>query len=99
MNNNSAHDIMKAGMDAMIDRADERDVDKERSMKATVDAFNAMYGTDLTEEQGWAFMVFLKISRSKGKVAQLDNYIDGAAYFALMGESALSDRWLSDRVV
>lgn len=69
------------------DRASERDTDSERSMRATVDAFNAMYSMSLTEEHGWMFMVFLKAARAKGGDYRKDDYVDGSAYFALAGES------------
>ena len=82
-----APDIMKEGMQAMLDRASERDTEGERSMGATVKSFNAMYGLDLTEEQGWMFMVFLKAARAKGGDFRKDDYVDGAAYFALAGEA------------
>ena len=83
----TAPDIMKEGMQAMLDRASERDTEGERSMGATVKSFNAMYGLDLTEEQGWMFMVFLKAARAKGGDFRKDDYVDGAAYFALAGEA------------
>ncbi|UYF10815.1 HNH endonuclease [Vibrio phage 12VC501] len=84
--------IMEAGSEAMKERASSRDVQSERSMKATVAAFNAMYGTNLTEEMGWMFQVFLKASRAKGGEVRIDDYIDGAAYFALAGECAQQER-------
>lgn len=64
----------------------------ERSMSATVGAFNAITGADLTEEQGWLFMVLLKAVRSQQGDYKADNYEDGAAYFALMCETAHSAR-------
>ncbi|WAI96147.1 HNH endonuclease [Vibrio phage vB_VhaP_PG11] len=79
--------ILHKGAECIGDRASERDTDSERSMSATVAAFNAMYGKDLTEEQGWMFMVFLKAARAKGGDFRLDDYIDGSAYFALAGEA------------
>lgn len=88
----NAIDLMQKGMNAIGDRANERDTESERSMCSAVGAFNAMYGTSLTEEQGWAFMVLLKMSRAKGGEVRKDDYVDGAAYFALMGESAILDR-------
>lgn len=70
-------------------RAIERDKgDSERSMHATVQAFNALTKHTLTEEQGWLFMVVLKAARSQGGQFKLDDYLDGAAYFALAGEAA-----------
>ena len=47
-----------------------------------------MFNTELTETQGWLFMALLKMSRAKGGEFNSDDYIDGAAYFALAGESA-----------
>lgn len=64
----------------------------ERSMGATVAAFNAVTGHQLTEEQGWLFQVLLKAVRSQQGAFRLDCYEDGAAYFGLMGEAAFSER-------
>ena len=72
----------------MGDRAASRDTPKERSMKATVDAFNALYGTNLTETQGWGFMVLLKLVRANQGSYRSDDHIDAVAYAALQGESA-----------
>jgi hypothetical protein len=57
-------------------------------MEATINAFNAMFGTNLTEVQGWQFMELLKMSRSRGDKFRLDDFVDGAAYAALAGEAA-----------
>lgn len=59
----------------------------ERSMAKTVAAFNALTGLNLTEEQGWLFMIQLKAARSQQGKYKPDNYEDGAAYFALMSEA------------
>ncbi|AUR97299.1 hypothetical protein NVP1238A_50 [Vibrio phage 1.238.A._10N.261.52.F10] len=82
----TAVSILTAGIGHIGDRASERDTDAERSMATTVKAFNAMYGTELTETQGWMFMVFLKASRAKGGDFRLDDYEDMASYSALAGE-------------
>ena len=58
-------------------------------MPATVAAFNAMFGHQLTVEQGWHFMVLLKMARSRAGKGNADDYEDGAAYMALAGEEAL----------
>lgn len=92
MSNIDAIAILQEGSTAMRERASSRDTESERSMKATVNAFNALYGTNLTEEQGWMFMVILKAARAKGGEFRLDDYIDGAAYFALAGEAAAKER-------
>ena len=83
-----ANEVLDAASKTINDRASERDTEQERSMAACVNAFNAMFGTELTEEQGWQFMVLLKMSRAKGGQFRLDDYIDGAGYFALSGEAA-----------
>lgn len=69
----------------------------ERNIGRIVAAFNAVTGRDkkdkgvgLSEEEGWLFMVLLKLVRSQtGSKPNRDNYEDGAAYIALMGEEAL----------
>lgn len=89
----TAQSILQAGLGHMQDRAATYDKpDGERSMAATVAAFNAVTGLNLTAEQGWLFQVLLKAVRSQQGAFRLDNYEDGAAYFGLMGEAAASDR-------
>lgn len=85
----SAHDILAAAQSHMKDRAATYDKPQgERSMSATVAAFNAVAGHQLTEEQGWLFMALLKAVRSQQGAYRADSYEDGAAYFALAGEAA-----------
>ena len=87
-----APELLMEAANCIGDRAVERDIDQERSMKSCINSFNAMFGKDLTEEQGWHLMTLLKISRSKGGNFRLDDYIDGAAYQALAGEAAAMER-------
>ena len=88
-----AADVLTAGAKHLNDRASTYDsADGERSMGATVEAFESITGRSLTEEQGWLFMVLLKAVRSQQGKYKLDNYEDGAAYFALMAESASEAR-------
>lgn len=85
-----ASDILKAAAGHMDDRAATYDKPEgERSMRATVVAFEAITGVQMTEEQGWLFMVTLKAVRSQQGQFKQDNYEDGAAYFALAAESAV----------
>jgi len=80
-----ANEILKQAEAMLTDRANDRDVEEERSMSKIVKVFNEIYGKDLTTEQGWQFMTILKMVRSSvGQKA--DDYIDGACYFALAGE-------------
>jgi hypothetical protein len=84
--------ILTAGAEHIAARAASRDcLGGERSMARTVKAFNAMFGTHLTEVQGWQFMVVLKMARASAGGHNPDDYEDGAAYFALAGEAADGD--------
>ena len=60
----------------------------ERSMARCVYAFNAMTGHNLTEEDGWLFMVYLKHARMRGGSYNRDDYEDAVAYEALAAEAA-----------
>ena len=59
---------------------------KERSMASTVAAFNAVYGTNLTEQQGWHFMILLKMARQRAG-GHIDSAEDLIAYAALAAEN------------
>ena len=84
----SAGTILQNAAAEMQDRAASRDTPEgERSMGRCVKAFNAMFGTELTETQGWQFMELLKMARSAGGEFRLDDFTDGVAYAALAGES------------
>ena len=84
-----AHEFLEKGVGHMKDRARQRDAeDGERSMKRCVEAFNALEGTNLTETQGWKFMVMLKMARSVSGDFTADDFEDMAAYAGLAGESA-----------
>lgn len=86
--NGDAASILIDAADAISDRASLRDQPTgERSMARTVAAFNAMYGTRLTEQQGWQFMVLLKMARGSAGGHHPDDATDQAAYSALAGES------------
>ncbi len=96
----TAHDVLTAASDTIRQRGQQRDssagtgthAPQERSMAATVAAFNAIEGTSLTERQGWAFMQTLKLVRAaasdRNGMFNPDDSLDGAAYAALGGEAA-----------
>lgn len=85
----SAQSILMTSVDEMKDRAAKRDnTQGERSMARTVNVFNTLTGNQLTEEQGWLFMVCLKLARGSQGAFHLDDYVDAAAYCALQGEAA-----------
>lgn len=90
-----AHTICQSAIVTMVERGktyDKDDTQEERSMGKTVAAFNALTGHTLTEEQGWLFMVTLKMARAQQGEYKDDNYLDGTAYFALAGEAANAER-------
>ena len=94
-----APDLLDAGSSTMKQRAASRDNPGERSMARTVGAFNALTGRDLSEEEGWMFMVCLKLARSMGGSLKIDDdYIDGAAYMALQGECALREQAVAEDI-
>lgn len=86
----TATGILDAAAQHMRDRASQRDQEGgERSMARIVATFNALTGHNLTERDGWAFMVALKLGRAYcTPTGTPDDYQDGAAYFGLMGECA-----------
>lgn len=86
-----ASDILTEGLSVMQERAAQRDCAKtgERSMAATVKTFNALTGHTLTEEEGWEFMMLLKMVRGRQGLPRVDDYVDLSAYGALLGECRL----------
>jgi hypothetical protein len=89
----SAADILHQAHHELNTRASTYDrPEGERSMGATVHAFNVITGHSLTEEQGWLLMAVLKAVRTQQGNYRADSYVDGAGYFALAGETAARDR-------
>lgn len=89
---NSASDLLQEAAALIKQRGVERDAeDGERSMKRTVESFNSMTDHKLTEEDGWLFMMMLKLSRSRAGKTQPDDYKDLISYSALLGECALKE--------
>lgn len=94
MENVSALSILKRAAQHMQDRAKVYDKPEgERSMVATVAAFNAITGHTLNEAEGWLFMVLLKGVRSFQRPGyHADSVEDMAAYVALMGEAKAREK-------
>ena len=84
----TAYDILSESKAVLGERAAQRDCKKtgERSMAATVAAFNALTGHTLTEGEGWEFMCLLKMVRGRQGDPRRDDYVDLASYGALLGE-------------
>lgn len=94
-----ANEILKRAAEHMQDRAATYDKqDGERSIGATVAAFNAVTGDGLmnSEERGWLFMSLLKKVRSQQGEYRADNYEDDTAYSSLQGEAAARERGPAD---
>ena len=61
--------------------------DQERSMAKIVAAFNAATGKQLTEREGWLFMVMLKAVRAMAREEHHeDSWLDLVSYAALAAE-------------
>lgn len=89
----SAVDTLRKAAGLIEQRGKQRDSETgERSMARTVAAFNAVYGTSLTETQGWHFMELLKMARSSQGDYVADDYDDKVAYAALAAECEASSR-------
>jgi hypothetical protein len=88
-----AHEILRNSAQHIEDRATARDQPQgERSMRRTVESFNALTGHQLSERDGWLFMVQLKAARACCTPhGTRDDYEDGASYFALAGECVSED--------
>lgn len=81
--------ILRHAAELIEHRAAQRDQPNgEKTMANTVKAFNAIYGTSLTEVQGWHFMELLKMVRSAYGVYVADDFEDKVAYAALAAEAA-----------
>jgi hypothetical protein len=92
-----ASEILRTAMNHLIERGITYDAKGgERSMSKVVQMFNTYKGSNLSVEDGWMFMVLLKMVRCSQGEFKLDNYEDGSAYFALAGEEAAQERGGSD---
>lgn len=89
----TAGSILNTAANHLQERASTYDqLQGERSIHKTVTMFNILTGAGLTDEQGWLFMTCLKMVRAQQGRYRADSYEDGAAYFALAGESASKER-------
>lgn len=87
-----ANEILNNAAELIDQRGKERDKDDgERSMARCVKSFNEMTGNNLTETQGWQFMMFLKMARMEGGAFKFDDYEDNVSYSGLMAESAVKE--------
>ena len=83
----NATDFLQAGIDAMKDRAVQRDAPSgERSAARAAAIFTAWKGREMTEDDAWCFLMCLKMARSEQGQFHADDYVDMASYPALLGE-------------
>ena len=93
----TAPKLLEAAAGHMRDRASTYDKPEgERSMAATVEAFNIITGRDgiraLTESEGWLLMQTLKDVRDRQRPEpHRDSLEDGVAYAALKAEARLKE--------
>lgn len=86
----SAGGILKEAISCLEKRGekynkDNNKVGRERHMQDIVDVFELVTKKHLTPQEGWTFMICLKLVRSAANGGH-DCFVDGAAYFALAGE-------------
>lgn len=95
----TAADIIESCQKIMGDRASEYDQPSgERSMQATVDAFNSITGNALTASDGYLLMLLLKAVRGQTAAdpkSVMDSIKDGVAYSALYGECMAVERGIT----
>lgn len=91
----NAVQYLEAAAKHMRDRAATYDKPQgEHSMVQTVKAFNAITGRNLTEAEGWEFMLLLKQVRvfTNPAVPHKDSLEDAVAYAALLADCMLSNK-------
>ena len=90
-NPTKAQDLLHRAADLMDKRGKQYDQPSgERSMQATVTAFNAISGYSLTEADGFLLMALLKMVRDQQReTPHRDSIEDLVAYASLYGEARL----------
>lgn len=84
----SATAFLRTAAETLAERGKARDQAGERSMVRAVELYNAMTVdamTCMSEEQGWLFMIALKLARAE-RSHDRDHYIDLIGYSALLAE-------------
>jgi hypothetical protein len=85
----TARDILKEVSEVLVERGKTRESDDgEQSMCKIVNTFNALTDLGLTTEQGWLFMLCLKLGRMQYGYDR-DSYVDLVGYAALLAEEGI----------
>lgn len=88
-----AHTFLEEAAAVMKQRAALRDADDgERTAAKIAEVFNAITGHSISEADAWTFLIVLKMVRSRSGKFNADDYVDGAAYFGLLGECESTNR-------
>lgn len=74
------------------ERGKTRDAEQERSMNRAVAIYKAMTGIELTESEGWKFMLALKFARMAQGGFHFDDYVDAVGYSALLAECVSKEK-------
>jgi hypothetical protein len=90
----TASQLLNKANTLMEQRGQQYDANQgERSMLATVTAFNAITRRDLTEAEGFLLLAVLKMVRdNQRKQPHQDSVEDLVAYASLYGEARLGDQ-------
>ena len=87
-----AEDFLNAGLGRISQAAEERDAPNgERSMLPAVRNFKALRGIDLSESDGWVFMIALKLARASQGGYHEEDYVDLVGYSALLAEAVAAE--------
>lgn len=84
-------EFLQAAIDVQVERGKQYDKPSgERSMAATVSAFNCITGSMMEESDGWMFLGLLKLVRQSQNPEQYhhDSALDFVAYASLYAEAA-----------
>jgi hypothetical protein len=86
-----SHEFLQAAIDVQAERGKQYDKPTgERSMGATISAFNCITGRTLEESDGWLLLSLLKLVRQAQNPEQYhhDSALDFVAYASLYAEAA-----------
>ncbi len=82
-----AKDVLDKAHEILDARGKQYGGQKERSMDRIIAAFNAITNRDLTEAEGWMFMMCLKQVRTASRPKpDMDDGVDMANYAAILEE-------------
>lgn len=90
---NTAPGILNEASGILSERGQQYDKPEgERSMGATVAAFNTITGRNLTESEGWLLLQILKDVRDRQRAPHRDSLLDCVSYAALKAEARLREK-------